>query len=79
MRSSNHLVLIVHCKNEFEKWRAIRACVGGVLAWVAYLHGWRGWRAIRACVGGMLAWVTWMACLRGWCASVGGVLAWVAC
>ena len=27
----------------------------------------------------VLAWVTWMACLRIWRASVGGMLAWVAC
>ena len=30
--------LKIHCENEFEKWRTIRDCVGGVggvLAWVA--------------------------------------------
>ena len=56
-------------KNEFEKWRAIRACVGGVLAWVTW------WRVY---VGGALAWVAWVAYLRGWRArvgDVGGVLA----
>ena len=40
---------------EFEKWRAIRASVGGVggvLAWVTRFHGW------RTSVGGMLAWVS---------------------
>ena len=48
--------------NEFEKWRAIRASVGGVLAWVACLRGW------RACVGGLgsvLAWVKWLVCQCG--------------
>ena len=35
--------------SEFEKWRAIRASVSGVLTWVAcYVGG----------VGGVLAWVT---------------------
>ena len=43
--------------NEFQKWRAIRASVGGVggvLAWVAWVVCLRGW---RASVGGVLAWV----------------------
>ena len=40
---------------EFEKWRAIRASVGGVHVW---------WHASVGDVGGMLAWVTWVACLR---------------
>ena len=39
-------------ENEYEKWRAIRASVGGVLAWVACLRGW------RPSVGGVLVWVT---------------------
>ena len=49
-----------HGSDEFEKWRAIRASVGGVddvlawVAWVACLRGWRGWHAN---VGGELAWV----------------------
>ena len=50
---------------EFEKWRAIRASVGGmcgVLVCVAYLCG------ERACVGGVLVW--W----RRWCACVVAVL-----
>ena len=54
MRSSNHLVLIVHCKNEFEKWRAIRACVGGVGGVLACL---RGWHASVGDVDGVLAWL----------------------
>ena len=69
----------------FEKWRAIRAsvggngcsaCMGGMLAclmWVACLQG--GPARVGA-VGGVLA------CLHGWCgwhACVGSVLAWVAC
>ena len=57
MRSPNHLVLIVHCKNEFEKWRAIRACVGGVLAWVACYSCLRGWHASVGDVDGVLAWL----------------------
>ena len=40
--------------NEFQKWRAIRASVGGVLAWVVWVVCLRGW---RASVGGVLAWV----------------------
>ena len=39
---------------EFEKWRAIRASVGGVLAWVAWIACLRGW---CASVGGVLTWV----------------------
>ena len=44
---------------EFEKWRAIRASVGGVggvLAWVACLEGW------CASVGGMGGLLSWVAC-----------------
>ena len=44
---------------EFEKWRAIRAGVGGVggaLALVACLRGW---------CASMLAWAVWVSSLRG--------------
>ena len=68
--------------NDFEKWCAFRASVGGVggvLAWVACYRVW------CACVGGMLELVASVVCLHGWLASVcsvvgmGGVLPWVAC
>ena len=54
---------------EFEKWRAIHASVGGVLACE--------WRASVGDVGGMLAWVAWVECFM-WRVSVSGVLAYVA-
>ena len=53
--------------------------MGGELAWVTCL---RGWRANVGGLGSMLALVVWVACLRGWPASVGdvgGVLAGVVC
>ena len=49
-------------KEEFEKWLAICASVGGVggvLAWVTYL---RVWRASVDDVGGVLAWMMTVAC-----------------
>ena len=55
---------------EFEKWRAIRASVSGVLAWVTCQRVWRGW---HACVGDVLVWVGWVG------ACVDDVLAWVTC
>ena len=76
----------VSVSEEFEKWRAIRASVGDMLAWLAWVACLRGWCGWRAYVGGVLAWVAWAACLRGWRASVSGMLgsvlvcvAWVAC
>ena len=60
---------------EFEKWRAIRASVGGVggaLTWVTWVECLRGWHGNEGDVVGVLAWV------RGWCASVGGLLKWIA-
>ena len=71
-----HLVIFI----EFEKWLAIPASVGGVLARVARMACFRGWCASVGGVGGVLAWVAWEACLCGWRASVGRVgrvLAWV--
>ena len=64
-------------QNEFEKWCAIRASVGGVggvLAWVA---------SQRTCVGGVSGVLAWVACQRGWRANLGyvddmvGAPAWV--
>ena len=55
-------------------WRGWRACMGGMLAWVACYAGWCGW---RVCVDGMLVWVAWVVCLRGWHATVLAWLAWV--
>ena len=68
---------------EFEKWRAISISVGGVggvLAWMVCLCGWRGW---CACVGGVFAVIEfekWRA-VRVSVGAVGGVAgspAWVA-
>ena len=55
-----HFIVKIFCRLLYipivlEKWRAIRASmggVGGVLAWVACLRGYCRW---RACVGGVLA------------------------
>ena len=55
------------CYSRLRGWRGWRACVGGVLVWVAWMTCLRGW---RACVGGVLGWVAY---LRGLRASVGGV------
>ena len=47
---------------DFEKWRAIRAGVVDVLAWVAMCqHGWCEWCASLGKVGGMLALLAWVA------------------
>ena len=54
--------------------REWRACVGGVLAWVAWMACLCGW---YASVADVLACVAWVACLRawcGWCASLVSVL-----
>ena len=43
----------------FEKWPAIRASMGGVLGWVAWmlcLHGWSKWCPCVSCV------IAWVAC-----------------
>ena len=70
-RIHNNWMRAVIEDSEFEKWRAIRASVGGVgdvLAWVTWVVCLRGWRASMGGVGGMLAWVAWVAwvaCLRG--------------
>ena len=53
---SHFIFLERYLISEFEKWRAIRASVGGVLAWVSCLRG------CRARMGGVLTWVTWLAC-----------------
>ena len=66
-------------RSEFEKWRAIRASVDGVLALLTCL-GEQRWQC--ASMSGMLVLV---ACQRvqhgwgGWGAYVGGILEWVAC
>ena len=55
----DHLIL----SNEFEKWRAIRANVGGVggvLAWVAWVAYLSGWHASVGNVGGLLARVAYL-------------------
>ena len=44
-------------KNEFEKWRAIRANVGGVGGMLAWVISQSGRRGRRACVGNVLSWV----------------------
>lgn len=52
-------MLHVFSVTEFEKWRAIRTSmgsVGGMLACVAYLCGW------RAGVGGVDCVLAWVAC-----------------
>ena len=49
-------------KIELDKWRAIRATVGGVgvvLAWVTCKRGYRGWRASVDKVVGVLALVAY--------------------
>ena len=38
-------------------WRGWRACVGGALAWMAWVESLRGWCASVGGVGGILAWV----------------------
>ena len=60
---SNHQIIVnfseshqTYC-TEFEKWRAVRGSVGGVLAWVAWVACLRGWHASVGDVGGVLAWV----------------------
>ena len=35
--------------SEFEKWRAIRSIVGGVLAWMPCFRGWRASVGYLAC------------------------------
>ena len=65
-----------------EKWRAICASMGGVLAWVAWetcLPG--GHTSMGAMSGvltryvdGMVAWATCQCRQRGWCVSVGQVV-----
>ena len=42
---------------EFEKWRAIRAGVGGVGSVGGVLVCLRGWRGCCPCVDSMLTWV----------------------
>ena len=42
---------------EFEKLRAIRASVGGVLAWVTWVACLHEWRASVGSLCGVLAWV----------------------
>ena len=37
----------------------VRACVGGVLAWVVWVACLYGWRANLGYLVDMLAWVTW--------------------
>ena len=47
-------------QKEFEKWRAIRASVGGVgdvQAWVLWVECLRGWHASVGDVGGVLTWL----------------------
>ena len=46
-------------RDKFEKWRAIRACMGDMLVWVAWVECLRGW---RASVGGMSGVLAWVAC-----------------
>ena len=51
------MINILDSSHEFEKWRAIRASVGGVLAlvpWMACLGVWRGFKGWRTGVDGML-------------------------
>ena len=48
----------VACLREWRGKRGWRACVGDVLAWVAWVACLRGWRASVGGVGGVLAWVT---------------------
>ena len=36
--------------------------MGGVLAWVACLHGWCGWRTSVCSMGGVGGVITWFAC-----------------
>ena len=53
------------------------ACMGIVLAWVAWVMFLCGWHPSMGSVGGII-----LALWHGWCAStgsVGGVLTWVAC
>ena len=54
-----------------------RACMGGMLVWVAWVACYVGWCGWRVCVGGMLVWVAWVVCLRGWHATVLAWYAWV--
>ena len=49
-----------------------------VLARVERVACLRGWCASVGWVGGVLAWVAWIVSWLGLCASIGGVLAYVA-